>query len=306
MSMLVALMWAVSPVLMKEGLKFCTPSDVPAIRSISFILAMVFFMIVTRSGAMPHMTPRLFAGVLGSALLSSLLGDLLYTFSVQKIGASLAVSVSSGYPFVTAVMSIFLLNERIGPLVWLGTVMIIGGILVIKIDASRQERAAAGYVLEDFEERRMKRANITKGISFALGSALCSGINIPIIKILMTEGGWSPTESYFLRSVAFFFMAWTMREAQHRFAPEAIRPIEKLPLRAWISLLSSGLIGIALSGILFATCIERFPVSVITPITASSPFMTLVLARLILKEKLSRAQSAGVVIVIAGSISVSL
>ena len=92
----------------------------------------------------------------------------------------------------------------------------------------------------------------------------------------------------------------------HRFAPEAIRPIEKLPLKAWISLLSSGLIGIALSGILFATCLERFPVSVITPITASSPFMTLVLARLILKEKLSRVQSAGVVIVIAGSISVSL
>jgi drug/metabolite transporter (DMT)-like permease len=207
---------------------------------------------------------------------------------------------------VTALVSIVLLGERVKPLVWLGTVLIILGLLVIKFDASRQEQANAGYTLESFGERERRRANMAKGILFALGSAVCSGINIPVIKLLMLKGGWNPTESYFLRSAAFFFMAWAAREAQHRFFPNSIKPIEKFPPIAWMSLLGSGLIGIALSGVLFGVCIARFPVSVITPITASSPFMTVLLARVVLKEKLSRIQSAGVALVIAGSISVSL
>jgi drug/metabolite transporter (DMT)-like permease len=147
---------------------------------------------------------------------------------------------------------------------------------------------------------------MTGGIAMALGSAVCSGINIPVIKLLMTEGGWNPTESYFLRGVAFFFMSWTMREAQHHFAPDAISPVEKLPIGGWAALLCSGVVGIALSGVLFALCIQNFPVSSISPITASSPFMTVLLSRIFLKEKLSRAQSAGVALVIVGSVSVSL
>jgi drug/metabolite transporter (DMT)-like permease len=101
-------------------------------------------------------------------------------------------------------------------------------------------------------------------------------------------------------------MAWAMREAQHHLSPDSISPIEKMPVMAWVALLSSGVIGIALSGVLFALCIQNFPVSVISPITASSPFMTVLISRVFLKEKLSGVQSAGVALVIAGSVSVSL
>jgi drug/metabolite transporter (DMT)-like permease len=306
LSVLVAFMWAVSPILMKEGLKSCTPNDVPAIRSISFIVTMTFLMVVIQPGKLPFLTAKLAIGLIGSVALSTMLGDLLYVYSVQKIGASLAVSVSAGYPIVTAVVSIILLHEHVRALVWFGTILIIAGLIVIKLDASFQEKAKLGFVLEDFHDKARKKTNLTKGIILALGSALCSGINIPVIKLLMSNGGWTPTENYFLRSVAFFFMAWTLREGEHRFLPNSIKPIEKMPYAAWIALLSSGLIGVALSGVLFAVCIDRFPVSVVTPITASSPFMTVLLSRIILKEKLSKIQNAGIILVIAGSISVSL
>jgi uncharacterized membrane protein len=238
--------------------------------------------------------------------MSSIVGDLLYAYSVQKIGASLAVTVSCGYPLISVAVSAVLLHENVGLLVWCGTILIIAGIVVIRADSARQERMKLGYMLVDFDEQVRRRANMTGGIAMALGSAVCSGLNIPIIKLMMEKGGWSPIESYFLRGTVFFFMAWTIREAQHRLSPDSISPIEKMPVSAWIALLSSGVVGIALSGVLFALCIQNFPVSVISPITASSPFMTVLMSRIFLKEKLSGVQSAGVALVIAGSVSVSL
>jgi DME family drug/metabolite transporter len=308
LSLLVALMWAISPVLMKEGLKSCSPNEVPPVRSITFFATTATLMLVLQPGEMPYLTPKLIFGLIGSVGLSTMLGDLLYTYSIQKIGASLAVSVSSGYPLITAVFSIILLGEHVTALVWFGTFLIIAGLLVIKRDSPKQERIKSGvdYHLVDYAEKVKKRADMTKGIAFALGSAICSGINIPLIKVLMVSGGWSPVENYFLRAVIFFVMAWTMREVQHRFAPKAIVPIESMPISAWVSLLASGVVGVALSGVLFAKCLQNFPVSVVTPITASSPFMTVLISRVFLKEKLSVAQSAGVALVIAGSISVSL
>jgi drug/metabolite transporter (DMT)-like permease len=217
--MLVALMWAISPVLLKRGMKYCAPNDVPAIRSISFFLTMAAIMLITQPGKMPFMSLKLFAGLAGSVALSALIGDLLYTYSVQKIGASLAVTVSCGYPLISVAVSVVLLHEHVSLLVWCGTVLIISGIVIIKLDSSRQERRKTGYELIDFDEQAKRRANMTNGIAMALGSAVCSGINIPILKLLMEEGGWNPTESYFLRGAVFFFMAWAVREGQHHFSP---------------------------------------------------------------------------------------
>ena len=63
---------------------------------------------------------------------------------------------------------------------------------------------------------------------------------------------------------------------------------------------------LAIGGLLFGICINTLPVSVVTPITAASPFITVLLARAIHKEKLNRLQIVGVTFVIVGSIAVSL
>jgi drug/metabolite transporter (DMT)-like permease len=310
LSLFVALLWAISPVLIKEGLRTCTPNEVPAIRSISFAVTMSALMLLIQPGKMPFVTPKLLLGLALSVGMSTMLGDLMYVYAIENIGAALAVSVSNGYPVITAVFSILILGESIPALVWCGTILIVVGLLVIKYDASRRERAGQvqtpDYGLIDPDERERRARKLRRGISLAFGSALCSGLNIPINKLLMVEGGWTPTENYFLRSLLFLLMAWGMRLALIRFAPNAIKPLKRAGLSGWAYLTAGGFIGLAVSGVLFAVCIEAFPVSVVTPITASSPFMTVMLARAVLKEKLSPVQSAGVALVIAGSISVSL
>ena len=48
------------------------------------------------------------------------------------------------------------------------------------------------------------------------------------------------------------------------------------------------------------------PVAVVTAITSTSPFIAALFGHFVLKEKLSRLQWAGVVMIISGSVTVSL
>ncbi|MDR1470943.1 MAG: DMT family transporter [Synergistaceae bacterium] len=308
LSFFIAFLWAISPVLMKEGLKSCSPSEVPAIRSAAFVVGMSIIMLYAQPGRMPYLTPKLLMYAFASVGLSTFLGDLLYTQSINLIGASLAVSVSSAYPLVVTCFSILILGERITSLVWAGTILVIAGLAVIEIEASRAVRMkqAPNYGLVDIAERSKARRNLAKGVSLALFAALCWGINMPLIKLTMDAGGWTPIENYFVRSVTFFILAWGMRWIQQRKFPNTIRPIEKISFKSLMALILSALLALVLGGILYGSCIANLPVSVVTPITASSPFITAILSRIAFKERMSLIQSAGASLVVVGSIAVSL
>jgi drug/metabolite transporter (DMT)-like permease len=174
------------------------------------------------------------------------------------------------------------------------------------MESSRRENAQTEFVALDIDEIMRRRADTRKGLLYAAGSAICSGVNLPILKLLMVWGNWTPTENYFVRAACLFVVIWTMRLFLRRWSPGAITDLRRLPRFAWLSLLASGAVGNALSGVLFSVCIQRFAVSVVTPITASSPLMTVILSRIFFKERLSKIQNAGVLLVIVGSVSVSL
>jgi drug/metabolite transporter (DMT)-like permease len=124
--------------------------------------------------------------------------------------------------------------------------------------------------------------------------------------MLMVEGAWTPTETYFLRSIVFVAVVWVVRLIQYYKFPASIKPIKDTPLRPWAALMVGGAVTIGIAGILFAVCIQSFPVSVVTPVTSASPFLTVILSRIFLKERLSKTQNVGISFVVIGSIIVSL
>ena len=101
-------------------------------------------------------------------------------------------------------------------------------------------------------------------------------------------------------------MVWAMRIAQHIWFPKTLTSLRKASFKAWGALLAGGSSALAIGGLLFGVCINVLPVSVVTPITAASPFITVILARFIHKEKLSRLQALGVAFVIIGALAISL
>jgi drug/metabolite transporter (DMT)-like permease len=254
---------------------------------------------------MPHITLKPLIYVVVSVGLSAFVGDLLYAHSINMIGASLAVSVSSAYPLVVTFSSILILGERITAIIWGGTILIIAGLVTIELDAVMARRPR-DYGLVDIEKKAAERRVLMRGIFLAICAAICWGVSYPMIKLTMTASDWTPIENYFLRSVAFFCWAWGMRLVQHVKFPNSIRPLKKISPKSMLALAASALLSLTLGGILYGTCVETLPVSVVTPITASSPFITVILSRIFFKEKLSLISSVGVIMVVVGSIAVSL
>jgi drug/metabolite transporter (DMT)-like permease len=297
-----AAMWAVSPMLIKEGLRGARAWDVNPIKSIGFIFTMLIAMLLLQPGKWPTVTPVLVMGVFLNVIISNVLGDQCQIYSIKKIGVSLAVSIGCGYPLITTVFSILMLGEKITILIWIGTILIILGLLVIKSDTTSKKSTNREYDVNYMKSREEK----LKGLMFALAAAILWGVNMPYLKVLMTAAGWSGTEAYFLRSIALFLMSWGIRAVQYKKFRHSIRALDKIPRKSLRALLVSGVFGLGVGGILFATCIEVLPVSVVTPITASSPLITVILSRIFLRERLSNLQCVGIALVVAGSVSVSL
>jgi drug/metabolite transporter (DMT)-like permease len=277
------------------------PNEVSPIRSLSYFTAMLAAMLIFQPGRWPTLTPLMLLAVFANVATSSVLGDQLYIYSINKIGASLAVSVNCAYPLVTTVVSIFVLGEKITTLIWVGTVCIIIGLLLVTQGMSRKARNA-----DPDRKRELAAKTIFVGIALAAGSAICSGVNNPFIKVIMREGGWNPIETYFLRSVAYIVIVWVVRLIEWRKFPHIVMPLRKVRLKSWLALLCGGFVALAMGGVLFGVCVNVLPVSIVTPITASSPLITVIIARLFYKERLTKVQNAGVVFVILGSIAVSL
>lgn len=304
LALLTAALWAVSPVLMKEGLKSAGANEINPIRSISFLATTFFILLATKPDHWPTATPGLWLAIAANIGLANVVGDQFYILSIHIIGASLAVSIACAYPLVSTFFSLWFLGETITPLIWGGTVAIIAGLIVIQQASSVKFRE---YVDEKTAAQRKKDSRMLfRGFAFAVGAAICWGANIPFTKSILVAGGWEPVEYYFLRSVAYASIIWVIRAIQHVKFPNAIHSLRRVSLRAWGALLASGAAALAIGGLLFTICIDVLPVSVVTPITAASPFITVMLARIFFKEKLTRGQIGGVALVIVGSIAVSL
>ena len=242
---------AISPILMKAGMRRAGPNEVNPIRSFGFLGTMLLFMVFTPPGVWPSVSPLMAIGIAINVGTSAVLGEQLYIYSINKIGASLAVSISSGYLLLTAFTSIWVLGEKISMLVWGGTVLIIAGLLVIRY---------AGWKKQGDGPKGKKEAlaaiAMLKGIALAIGAALCCGVNTPFIKVFMIKGNWNPIELYFMRSVAYIVISWAVRLFECWRYPRIVMPLRKVKLKAWIAFAASGSVALAIGGILFGICVK--------------------------------------------------
>ena len=126
-----ALFWGTSPVLVKRGLRHSNVSAAVLLQQVGSVLTLVLIMVLPFGEATLRM-PWSAAGVFVSVgLVGSFLGRTFVLKGIDEIGASKAQSISNSAPLLTAVYAIVLLGETATPIILIGVVLIVTGLLII-------------------------------------------------------------------------------------------------------------------------------------------------------------------------------
>jgi drug/metabolite transporter (DMT)-like permease len=210
------------------------------------------------------------AGVLFAipAAISGTLGFYAY-YRGMAVGAMSIVApiagISAAVPVVVGILS----GDRPSLWQWLGIAAALGGVFLASREPGRGGRVAAG-------------------VGLALLAAVGFGGYFPPMHVAGNADFWWATLIFRMTSTSVILAAVAIRRPSL-----AVAPIQ-VPLIALIG------IGDMLGNFLFAAASTSGLVSITSVLASLYPIVTVLLARLVLKERVARSQEAGIVLTLAG------
>ncbi len=290
-SCLAALCWALGPVFLKKGLALMSHSEIGAARTVGFVAVSFLFCLLEPGAPIGWpFPPVLLLVIFFSILVGNVIGDLAYFRAIEKIGVGRSVGTTSCYPlFVTAISALWLDEPVTLPLV-LGTSVMIAGLVLLKTGGAasteREEIAPVGFL-------------------FALAAAICWAAMLVLQKWLLSVHAIPPATITVWRAFFLFAVSWTYWGARSARSGKNPLVIFSLSPKAWLWAVAAGTFGLAGGGYFFTKGIEIIPVSVATPITASSPLLAAAMGVLFFHERMRPVQWAGILCILGGVLAVN-
>ena len=277
-----ALFWGTSPVLVKRGLRHSNVSAAVLLQQVGSVLTLVLIMVLPFGEGQLRM-PWAAAGVFVSVgLVGSFLGRTFVIKGIDEIGASKAQSIANSAPLLTAVYAIILLGETATPLIVIGVVLIVTGLLLItRGHADRGEtRRPVSY--------RAYLNPLLSIVFFGFG---------PILKKLAILGGGTPVPGALITHITGLLLIMLFGRLLRIDWREGIR----ISGDSYFFLLLSGFFQ-GVGSILTYLAVAHAPAIIVAPIWNVQPLITFSLARLILREDEAVTLKDGLaaVLVVAG------
>jgi drug/metabolite transporter (DMT)-like permease len=229
--------------------------------------------------------PTLSVNLVLLAAVTGLLGFVGYFFlykGLRKGNLSVVSPISASWFVITTIVAMFLFNETLGVTQIVGVVVVFAGVFF------------ASTNLSEF------RRNITKsrsnGATEALVAMVAWGFAFAFIKPVVDMSG--PFVALLLaRAISFVFLFTYIGVTKTKLAAPNRRIL--------FILISAGLLD-AFGYAAFNVSVTTEFVSTISPITAAYPAVTLLLARVFLKEKLEQTQKIGVASILVGLVLMAI
>jgi len=281
-----AFCWAVTPLIYRRNLGGITLYDLNALRSIGFIGAMILLALVFDPDVLLRIpSPTVIAGAAGVTLFTNLLGDVLYMASIDAMGVSFAVAVTSIYPLATIATSAVWLGEKISLPLITGAVTIILGLNLIRRGYSGTETGP----------------NLRKGFFLAIIAAVLWGVSDTMIRWTILETNVDSLTFNLWRSLALLPLAWGAWLFNSLGNSEGRHPLRMIGFRRGAELVFVGMLSLAVAGTFVNLALQDAPASIVIPLTATSPLLSTLLAVFFFRERVIGLQWAGVFLIVVGS-----
>lgn len=218
--------------------------------------------------------------LLAAAGVLSGMGFLFFYKALGKGQLSIISPVVASWAVITAVLGIFLLQEALTQLQHAAVSIVFIGIIL------------ASFHYEDL--RRLNVRNALPGIREGLFSAVCFGFCIFLFGVGVSRVGWVVSVLFYRLFTACFLVLASGLD----FSKLAPRP-GSLPLFLILAVLDG--LGVLALG----AGVSSEYISIVSPVSAASPLVCVILARLFLGERISANQFLGVLLILAGVVTLA-
>lgn len=277
-----ALCWGTSPVLVKRGLRHSNVSAAVLQQGVGSVLVLVLI-IVLPFGEVQLFMPWTAAGVFVSVgLVGSFLGRTFALKGIDEVGASRSQSIVNSAPLLTAVYAIVLLGETATPLILIGVVLIVTGLLIIT-------RGAA-------DDTDPGRPLSLRAVLNPLLAIVFFGFGPILKKVAMLAGGTS-VPGALITHVTGLALIMSFGQVLRINWREGIRTTAD----SYFFLLMSGVFQ-GVGSVFTYLAVAHAPAIIVAPIWNVQPLITFSLARLLLQgdETLTLKDGVAAVLVVAG------
>jgi drug/metabolite transporter (DMT)-like permease len=250
--------------------------------------------------ALPAPTARMWLLVVGIGLFN-LAGTLLLYRSFAIGTLALVSPIASAFAVVSALLAL-LAGERPALLALLGALVLVSGVVIVSRSQHREETKDEGRMTDDDSISIVRRSSfvlrrrLPPGVPEAIGVALCFGISFWALDLVTPALGilWPVLVLRIVEAVAVVLFLLRQRMPPARLT------------RGMAALVLAGAVLDTLAFVAFNLGIGSAYTSIVTALASLFSAVTVLLAWAILRERLAPAQWAGVTVILAGVLLVSL
>lgn len=207
---------------------------------------------------------------------------LLFYRALKKGSLSVISPIQASWVIVTVILSVLFLKETLTNTQIFAVITTIAGILLVSFRYN--------------DLRGLNFKNILPGVPEDVVSMAFWGVNFVIIGFLVSQLNWF-APIFFLRFFMVIFLFGSTRGKRKNFEVHSKMVIP------WLIII--GLFD-AMAFVGFGLGVHSEYVSIVSPVAASFPLITIILARIFLKEKLELNQKIGVMTILIGLVLLSL
>lgn len=284
LSVTAALVWAVSVILFRKAGDATPPVALNFFKNVVAVVLFVPTLLVAGIPLLPHRPVADYALLAGSALLGISLADTLFFAALRRLGAGLVAVVDTLYSPMVILLAASFLDERIGPLMLVGSGLVIGAVVVGAAD-----RPPPGRHTRD----------IAVGVLFGCCAMVLMATGVVMIKRLLDTTSVLWVSFVRLAVGALGLTPWL---AGRRVRGEILAILR--PSRAWLHALPPSVLGSYVAMVAWIGGIKYAQASVAAVLNQMSTIFIFLLAALLLKEPLTLRRSIAVAMAFAGALLV--